>query len=106
MIRKLETGEREVKRPKTFEKEDLIRYYGLSHTLENLVDKAFTVIVISFAARGCEVTFLTCEDVKRTEDKTTGEIIYTVSHSRAKTPLWMKQWSALWSQVESTGCVR
>ena len=85
MIRKLESGEIEVKRAKTFEKEDLIRYYGLSHTLENLVDKAYTVIAISFAARGCEVTFLTCEDVKRTEDKKTGEIIYTVSHTRAKT---------------------
>ena len=84
MIRKLESGEKEVKRAKTFEKEDLIRYYGLSHTLENLVDKAYTVIAISFPARGCEVTFLTCEDVKRTEDKNTGEIIYTVSHTRAK----------------------
>lgn len=85
MILKLKTSEKEVKRAYTFEKDDLIRYYGLSHTLENLVDKAYTVIAISFAARGCQVTFLQCEDVNRTEDKNTGEILYTISHTRAKT---------------------
>ena len=38
MIRKLELTESSVKRARTFEKDDLLKYYGLEHTLENLVD--------------------------------------------------------------------
>jgi hypothetical protein len=85
MIRKLELTETSVKRARTFEKDDLLKYYGLEHTLENLVDKAFAVIAISFAARGCEVTFLDCDDLKLTIDRATSERIYSVTFKRSKT---------------------
>ena len=85
MIRKLELTESSVKRAKTFEKDDLLKFYKLENSLENLVDKAFAVVAIAFAARGCEVTFLDCDDVKLTIDRATSERIYTVTFTRSKT---------------------
>jgi hypothetical protein len=57
----------------------------LEHTFENLVDKTFAVIAISFAARGCEATFLDCGDVTLTIDRATSERIHTVTFKRSKT---------------------
>jgi hypothetical protein len=57
MIRKLDLTESSVKRAKMFEKHDLLKFYKLENTLANLVDKAFAVVAIAFAARGC----LLCE---------------------------------------------
>lgn len=54
----------------------------MPNTPENLVDKVYAVIAISFAARGIEVNF---EDVSRPIQISTGETQIKVTYLRTKT---------------------
>lgn len=53
----------EVRQARTFSKEQLTTFFEMPTTVDNLLDKAYTAIALSFAARGAEVTTILWEDV-------------------------------------------
>ena len=54
-------------------------------TVENLADKAYAAIVLSFAARGVEAAGITWENVSRTINSVTKESQITIRYKRTKT---------------------
>lgn len=58
---------------KTFTGEELLDYYRMPSTLENLADKVYAVIAISFAGRGVEVAAVNFKNVTHTTGSATGE---------------------------------
>ena len=51
-----------VNKAATFCKEDLVKFYDMENTPEKLLAKVYSVLALSFAARGCEVKFLKFEE--------------------------------------------
>ncbi len=74
-----------VSKASTFTREDLHSLYSMPHdqNAELLFDKAFAIVAISFAARGCEATFLSFDDVSRVIDANS-TASYVIRHERAK----------------------
>ena len=84
-IGKWEKLQSQSKQAKTFTGEELLAYYNMPNTPENLVDKVYAVIAISFAARGIEATSVNFEDVTRSIQIATGETQIKVTYLRTKT---------------------
>lgn len=84
-IGKWEKLQNQSKQAKTFTCEELLAYYNLPNTPENLVDKVYAVIAISFAARGIEVTSVDFENVTKSIQISTGETQIKVTYLRTKT---------------------
>jgi hypothetical protein len=84
-IGKWEKLQVEAKQAMRFEKEGLLKFFGMATTAENLADKTHAAIALSYAARGVEVTYLTWDDVTRSIDLNTGEKSFGVSFQRTKT---------------------
>ena len=84
-IGKWEKLQNQSKQAKTFTGEELLTYYNMPNTPENLVDKVYAVIAISFAARGIEVTSVNFENVTKSIQISTGETQIKVTYLRTKT---------------------
>ena len=53
-------------------------------TVDNLLDKAYAAIALSFAARGAEVTTIMWEDVTQRVNSTTKETTINIRFQRTK----------------------
>ena len=84
-IGKWEKLQQEAKQAKTFTKDELITFFEMPTTVENLADKAYAAIALSFAARGVEAAGITWENVSRTIDSVTKESQITIRYKRTKT---------------------
>ena len=69
-----EKQQQQAKQAKVFTKEELVRFYQMPRTSENLADMAYSVIGLSFGGRGAEIIKVTFEDVSRTVSQETGEM--------------------------------
>lgn len=70
---------------KTFTGEELLDYYRMPSTPENLADKVYAVIAISFAGRGVEVAAVNSKNITQTTETVTGEKHIKVTYIRSKT---------------------
>ena len=70
---------------KTFTGEELRDYYRMPSTPENLADKVYAVIAISFAGRGVEVAAVNFKNITQTKETATGEKHIKVTYIRSKT---------------------
>ena len=79
-----EKQQQQAKQAKVFTKEELVRFYQMPRTPENLADMAYSVIGLSFGGRGAEIIKVTFEDVSRTVSQETGEMKILVKYLRTK----------------------
>ena len=84
-IGKWEKLQQEAKQARTFTKDELITFFEMPTTVENLADKAYAAIALSFAARGVEAAGIMWESVSRTNDSVTKESQITIRYKRTKT---------------------
>ena len=70
---------------KTFTGEELLNYYRMSSTPENLADKVYAVIAISFAGRGVEVAAVNIKNITQTTETATEKKHIKVTYIRSKT---------------------
>ena len=68
----------------TFTAEELLDYYNIPNTPQNLDDKLYAVIAISFATRGIQVTSINFENFTRSIKVSTGETRFKVTYLRTK----------------------
>ena len=84
-ISKWEKIQSQARQAKTFTGEELLCYYQMPSTPENLADKVYAVIAISFAGRGVEVAAVNFENITQSVAIPTGERQIKVSYLRKKT---------------------
>ena len=83
-IGKWEKKQTEVKQAKCFSREELTKFFEMPTTVDNLLDKAYAAIALSFAARGAEVTTIMWEDVTQSVNSTTRETTINIRFQRTK----------------------
>jgi integrase len=83
-IGKWEKKQIEVKQAKCFSREQLTSFFEMPTTVDNLLDKAYAAIALSFAARGAEVTTIMWDDVTQSVNTTTKETVINIRFQRSK----------------------
>ena len=83
-IGKWEKKQTEVKQAKCFSREQLTTFFEMPTTVDNLLDKAYAAIALSFAARGAKVTTIMWDDVTQSVNATTNEITINIRFQRTK----------------------
>jgi hypothetical protein len=83
-ISKWEKMQCEAKQAKVLTAIDLFTYYDMINTPENLVDKIYAVMAMSFAARGVESSAITWNNVTKSIQVDTGETQIKVTYLRTK----------------------
>ena len=84
-IAKWEKMQSMARQAKTFTGEELLNYYRMSSTPENLADKVYAVIAISFAGRGVEVAAVNIKNITQTTETATEKKHIKVTYIRSKT---------------------
>ena len=84
-IGKWEKMQSMARQAKVFTVQELLNYYQMPSTPENLADKVYAVIAISFAGRGVEVAAVNFKNITETVETATGEKHIKVTYIRSKT---------------------
>ena len=83
-IGKWEKKQTEVKQAKCFSREELTTFFEMPTTVDNLLDKVYAAIALSFAARGAGVTTIMWEDVTHSVNSKTKETTVNIRFQRTK----------------------
>ena len=83
-IGKWEKKQIDVKQAKCFSREELTTFFEMPTTVDNLLDKTYAAIALSFAARGAEVSTIMWEDVTQSVNSKTKETTIQIRYQRTK----------------------